>query len=88
MNVFCTMRVRFARVLTSGLVSAACISCGPRISEVTMAHYPPKDPNCDLEFVQIDMRELFELADERPNPRASLGSSCDSGSVDAGALPS
>jgi hypothetical protein len=36
----------------------ALTGCGPSVSEVRMANYPPREPNCALEFVKIDMGQL------------------------------
>lgn len=49
------LAVRNAFVVLSMLVAGGC---GPSVSEVRMASYPPREPNCDLEFVKINMAEL------------------------------
>jgi len=41
-------------VLFCGLV----VGCGPSVSEVRMANYPPRPENCELEFVKVDMGQL------------------------------
>jgi hypothetical protein len=34
--------------------------CGPSVGEVRVANYPPREPNCGLEFVTVDMKELSD----------------------------
>jgi hypothetical protein len=36
----------------------ALVGCGPTISEVRTASAPAREPNCPLEFIQVDMNEL------------------------------
>jgi hypothetical protein len=45
---------------THGLLalSLICLACGPGIGEMRMAYAPPRPPDCDLDFLQFDMRDL------------------------------
>lgn len=51
-------RMQLLSRLLGGLGAALSLGCGPQVSEVRMASYPPKDPDCKLEFVKADMQEL------------------------------
>ena len=42
----------------SGLSVCLLAGCGPSVSEVRMANYPPREDNCVLEFVKADMGQL------------------------------
>lgn len=41
-------------------IVAALAACGPKagISETRMVHAPPRDPNCHLELVQVDITSV------------------------------
>jgi hypothetical protein len=40
------------------VVLGVALGCGPRVSEVRTASYPPREENCRLEFVKVDMADV------------------------------
>jgi hypothetical protein len=44
------------------LLAAVLLGCGPSVSEVRMVNYPPREQDCSLEFVRVDMKELSDGA--------------------------
>jgi hypothetical protein len=34
------------------------VGCGPKVTEVRTASYPPREENCSLEFVKVDMADV------------------------------
>lgn len=40
------------------LVAGVSLGCGPKVSEVRTASYPPREENCALEFVKVDMADV------------------------------
>jgi hypothetical protein len=45
-------------ILLAGFATLALVACGPDVSEVRMSNYPPREENCSLEYVQLNMPEL------------------------------
>jgi hypothetical protein len=40
------------------LMVGMSLGCGPKVSEVRTASYPPREENCALEFVKVDMADV------------------------------
>lgn len=40
------------------VVAGVLPACGPKVSELRTASYPPREENCALEFVKVDMADV------------------------------
>lgn len=36
------------------------VGCGPSVAEVRLVNYPPRERNCSLDFVEVNMKKLNE----------------------------
>src|SRR5262245_12676683 len=47
------MKVTWGLVVTSVL-----LGCGPKVTEMRTASYPPREEDCSLEFVKVEMADV------------------------------